>query len=114
MFSEVDINSSISQFSDSLRTVTEDLFKCSSSSGNTADTTTNNTNKHKDPRIHWFTDECSTKRRNFLSFLTRYRNNPSDENRHLLVNSRTEYKTTLRMSRRNYVNDQTKMLESYK
>ena len=92
MFSEVDINSSISQFSDRLRTVTEDLFKCSSSSGNTADTTTNNTNKHKDPRIHWFTDECSTKRRHFLSFLNRYRNNPSDENSQFLVNTKPSTK----------------------
>ena len=46
--SEVDINSSISQFSDLLSPVTDDLFKCSSSSGNTADTTTYNTNKHQD------------------------------------------------------------------
>ena len=112
--SEVDINSSISQFSDLLSPVTDDLFKCSSSSGNTADTTTYNTNKHQDSQNAWFTDESSAKRRHFLSFLNRYRNNPSDENSQLLVNSRTEYKTTLRTSRRNYFNDQTKILESYK
>lgn len=101
------INSSLTEFPGLISSVTDDLFKSIVPSGGSR-------NGHTTFQNAWFTKECGVKEKWVLWFLNSYRDNASDGNRLLLLKLKTDYKSTLRKSRRNYTNVKTKVLESNK
>ena len=59
------------------------------------------------PNQPWFNEECFTKKGIFHKMLNRYRNYPCAENRKLMVNARSSYKSCIRKCRFLYDKDET-------
>ena len=99
-----EINNCVYDFVSIIDTVAKPLFTKTVSNARFENVTYSDNNP-------WFNVNCELKRKHFQFCLNKYRVCKSDENRLLLVASRTEYKNEIRKCKREYDVKQTKLLE---